>query len=99
MCLPSQFCIWETARNHRENLWLVWGKNWENTGNLKIEFEWGPCPCQCSLIYVPQPMSFSYMMYDNHNIWKDRNSLMVSEIRFVLAKPISHRNEVQDEYL
>ena len=28
---------------HRENLQSDMEKNWENTGNLKMKFEWVPC--------------------------------------------------------
>ena len=42
--LPSQFCVCNSqfyyVNWHRENLRL----DRENTGNLKIQFEWVPCP-------------------------------------------------------
>ena len=42
ICLPSQFCVWNSHKSHnkhRENL----PSDRENTRNLKMQFEWGPC--------------------------------------------------------
>ena len=68
--LLSQFCVW---KNHKSRK-LAQGKfairqekNRENTGNLKMQFEWGPCDICCKNVCPYSLYMYFSTVYEDYH--------------------------------
>ena len=70
MGLPSQFCVcnsYKSCKLAQGKFAFGQGKNRENTGNLKIQFEWVPCLMPSEHF---SNLQFNRINHGSHRDWK-----------------------------
>ena len=79
VCLQSQFYVHKSCELTQGKCAVRQGKNRENTGNLKILFEWGPCITLHLTVYISSP-SFCLCLQIILKVYLDAAATRVTEV-------------------